>query len=337
MLALIPSTAYSLVAGGLAGVQQMRSPVSNVNMALDRPIRVAVIGGGPSGACAAEIFAKVSRGLTRTVGLFNKLQTQIPRRVSNYNFPPEPPPSRITMLAAVLTSSAALLLPPPGRPVAAPDRPASVTALRVRMGLFDWLPGNQKEATPAGSVQAKHILFLAEPSAEKKADQLIARIVGGEISFSEAARAFSCCPSRDLNGDLGTLQPVESAALVVPQLAALASWGRLPKVLAAQGCQAVVRVRPGHKRRSRGVSAPRHLLEPRRSRLAATRRRAAVPGQGHAGVRRDALLGRAQRAGQGVLAVGGASALGRGAWRGRRAAIRGRRSSSGRPASAAGT
>ena len=77
MLALIPSTAYSLVAGGLAGVQQMRSPVSNVNMALDRPIRVAVIGGGPSGACAAEIFAKVSRGLTRTVGLFNKLQTQI--------------------------------------------------------------------------------------------------------------------------------------------------------------------------------------------------------------------------------------------------------------------
>merc|ERR1740138_1109012 len=58
MLALIPSTAFSLVAGGLAGVQQMRSPVSNVNMALDRPIRVAVIGGGPSGACAAEIFAK---------------------------------------------------------------------------------------------------------------------------------------------------------------------------------------------------------------------------------------------------------------------------------------
>ena len=63
MLALIPSTAFSLVAGGLAGVQQMRSPVSNVNMALDRPIRVAVIGGGPSGACAAEIFAKVSHGL----------------------------------------------------------------------------------------------------------------------------------------------------------------------------------------------------------------------------------------------------------------------------------
>jgi hypothetical protein len=63
MLALIPSSAFSLVAGGLAGVQQMRSPASNVNMALDRPIRVAVIGGGPSGACAAEVFAKVSHNV----------------------------------------------------------------------------------------------------------------------------------------------------------------------------------------------------------------------------------------------------------------------------------
>ena len=30
-----------------------------VSMDLGRPIRVAVIGGGPSGACAAEIFAQV--------------------------------------------------------------------------------------------------------------------------------------------------------------------------------------------------------------------------------------------------------------------------------------
>ena len=139
------------------------------------------------------------------------------------------------MLFVIMTSSvAALLLPPaghcPGRPVAAPERPATFAALRVRMGLFDWLPGNQKEATPAGSVQARHILFLAEPSADKKADQLIARITAGEISFSEAARAFSCCPSRDLNGDLGTFQPVESAALVVPQPATL---GLTRKLVAA--------------------------------------------------------------------------------------------------------
>jgi geranylgeranyl reductase len=59
MLSLIPSSAYSLVAGGLAPApHQMRNAVSDINMALDRPIRVAVIGGGPSGACAAEIFAK---------------------------------------------------------------------------------------------------------------------------------------------------------------------------------------------------------------------------------------------------------------------------------------
>lgn len=111
----------------------------------------------------------------------------------------------MSALAMLLTTScAALLLPPPGRPVAAPDRPASISAFPVRMGLFDWLPGNQKEPVPPGYVQARHILFLAEPTAEKKANQLQSRILAGEISFSEAARAFSCCPSRDLNGDLGT-------------------------------------------------------------------------------------------------------------------------------------
>ena len=50
MLSLLPSSSFGFVAGGLAGLQQSRSPVANVNMALDRPIRVAVIGGGPSGA-----------------------------------------------------------------------------------------------------------------------------------------------------------------------------------------------------------------------------------------------------------------------------------------------
>ena len=128
-----------------------------------------------------------------------------------------PPSSRIPVaemtmtmaMAALTTSCAALLLPPLGRPVASPDRPASVSAFPVRMGLFDWLPGNQKEPVPPGYVQARHILFLAEPSAEKKADQLQSRILAGEISFSEAARAFSCCPSRDLNGDLGTPRLLE--------------------------------------------------------------------------------------------------------------------------------
>ena len=74
MLSLLPSSSFSFVAGGLAGLQQSRSPVANVNMALDRPIRVAVIGGGPSGACAAEIFAKVSHGLMlRALGAIRTL------------------------------------------------------------------------------------------------------------------------------------------------------------------------------------------------------------------------------------------------------------------------
>ena len=74
MLSLLPSSSFGFVAGGLAGLQQSRSPVANVNMALDRPIRVAVIGGGPSGACAAEIFAKVSHGLMlRALGAIRTL------------------------------------------------------------------------------------------------------------------------------------------------------------------------------------------------------------------------------------------------------------------------
>mmetsp|Transcript_23521 Transcript_23521/g.47827 ORF Transcript_23521/g.47827 Transcript_23521/m.47827 type:complete len:207 (+) Transcript_23521:18-638(+) len=120
-------------------------------------------------------------------------------------------------IGVVGLASFALLLPPvghcPGRPTAASGTLAALpaAALPVRMGLFDWLPGNQKEPTPPGFAQAKHILFLYEPSAEEKANQLIGRIRSGEISFSEAARAFSCCPSRDLNGDLGTFSSLGAA------------------------------------------------------------------------------------------------------------------------------
>ena len=74
----------------------------------------------------------------------------------------------------------------------------------VRMGLFDFLPGFQKETPPAGSVRAAHILFLAEEYADAKAEALLKRLQAGEIQFGDAARSFSCCPSRDLNGDLGT-------------------------------------------------------------------------------------------------------------------------------------
>ena len=74
------------------------------------------------------------------------------------------------------------------------------------LGLFDFLPGNQKVAPPPGTVRASHILFLKEADGleEKKADTLLGRIKRDELTFGDAARGFSSCPSRDLNGDLGT-------------------------------------------------------------------------------------------------------------------------------------
>ena len=63
------------------------------------------------------------------------------------------------------------------------------------------------EYCPEGFVRASHILFLAaDGDAQKKAAALKARIDAGEFSFGDAARAFSYCPTRDLNGQLGIFQ-----------------------------------------------------------------------------------------------------------------------------------
>ena len=60
---------------------------------------------------------------------------------------------------------------------------------------------------PDGFVKASHILFLmAEGDAENKAAALKKHIDDGEIAFGEAALAFSNCPTRDLNGQLGIFQ-----------------------------------------------------------------------------------------------------------------------------------
>jgi len=57
MLASLASGSYALLVGnGLAAPHTVRAPAASMN--LGRPIRVAVIGGGPSGACAAEVFAQ---------------------------------------------------------------------------------------------------------------------------------------------------------------------------------------------------------------------------------------------------------------------------------------
>lgn len=90
----------------------------------------------------------------------------------------------------------------------------------VRMGLMDEVQsaaGKVKDTmkgvkaayedddfVPAGFVRARHILFLRSDDADAKAEALASRIEAGEISFPNAALLFSACPTRDLNGSLGT-------------------------------------------------------------------------------------------------------------------------------------
>lgn len=50
------------------------------------------------------------------------------------------------------------------------------------------------------SASAKHILV----DTEDKATELLNKINNNEISFEEAAREYSTCPSKDADGDLGT-------------------------------------------------------------------------------------------------------------------------------------
>ena len=59
---------------------------------------------------------------------------------------------------------------------------------------------------PEGYARARHILFLAAEAddTQRKAAELKRRIDAKEISFDDAAMRFSCCPTRDLNGSLGT-------------------------------------------------------------------------------------------------------------------------------------
>ena len=50
------------------------------------------------------------------------------------------------------------------------------------------------------TVSSKHILV----DSEEKANEILAQIKAGDITFEDAARANSTCPSKDQGGDLGT-------------------------------------------------------------------------------------------------------------------------------------
>ncbi|MBE7043090.1 MAG: hypothetical protein E7399_06300 [Ruminococcaceae bacterium] len=58
---------------------------------------------------------------------------------------------------------------------------------------------NKDRFTKGESVNASHILV----DSEEKAKELLEQIQNGEISFEDAARANSSCPSKDNGGNLG--------------------------------------------------------------------------------------------------------------------------------------
>ena len=98
--------------------------------------------------------------------------------------------------------------------------PSSSRMAPLRMALLDdaqsaWeditQPFDDEGFVPPGWVRASHILFLADDAnahanADAKAAALATRIDAEEMSFGEAALRFSACPSRDLNGRLGTFE-----------------------------------------------------------------------------------------------------------------------------------
>ena len=85
------------------------------------------------------------------------------------------------------------------------------------MGLFDSLPGFWKSPVPDGYARASHALFLGtDAETEAKADAVLERIKRGDLTFAQAAREFSCCPTREQEpaGDLGTFASLSAMANV---------------------------------------------------------------------------------------------------------------------------
>ena len=64
----------------------------------------------------------------------------------------------------------------------------------------EFYEANKASFSNPETANAKHILV----DTEEKANEVLAQIKAGEISFEDAARAHSTCPSKDQGGDLGT-------------------------------------------------------------------------------------------------------------------------------------
>lgn len=93
------------------------------------------------------------------------------------------------------------------------SRPAHVQPLVLCMGLFDFLDPSAN-TVPDGYAIVSHLILLGEGEEESQADEILARIQSGELSFEAAARTFSACPTRDLNGYIGTISSLAKAGSV---------------------------------------------------------------------------------------------------------------------------
>lgn len=66
--------------------------------------------------------------------------------------------------------------------------------------IANFYEANKERFVKPESASAKHILV----DTEEKATELLNKINNNEVSFEEAAREHSSCPSKDADGDLGT-------------------------------------------------------------------------------------------------------------------------------------
>ena len=79
-------------------------------------------------------------------------------------------------------------------------------------GLFDFMkgdddaPGAPSGPVPRGFVEASHILLAPGADADERARILMDNIDTGEISFADAAKQFSQCPSKGKGGSLGSFR-----------------------------------------------------------------------------------------------------------------------------------
>ena len=105
------------------------------------------------------------------------------------------------MQFAIVALSSALMLP-------------SAPALRAcrhaapACGLFDFLDASGADSGPVphGYVEASHILLAPGADADERMRILKDNIDTGEISFADAAKQFSQCPSKGKGGSLGSFR-----------------------------------------------------------------------------------------------------------------------------------